>query len=865
MDEDVLKDLLASDPTNDDVAEALAKVLSEKERWEDLSQLLLDRLDHNTGSRVHHYRRLAEVMDVHLDSPDKAFLVLLEGLRECKDDALLGDPLADLADKLNQWPEILNTYEMLLEESSAPLSFHRRLADWYARLNDLPAEVFHRRAILENDPSDHQAADALFAYYETTEDWQNLAQLIELKLKVCSVSERAPLILSLAQLFSTSLDRGEDALKLVAQLFIESPSIELRETMESYAEASDCWAHLATAYEHLSDSTLGGFDSEADKHQRLAELYASVLSDPKQARRHYAAALTTGTWDPKLAAAYRTLLRDAEDLDALIERIDTDLKHIEDEEHRYDLFLEKGTMCQQQGKLHDAIDAWLAALVYQPDNKAVLIELMDAFRNTQQWTSSIKVLKKLTVVEAEPERRAQYYYAIGVIERDKLEDSRSAARSFDQALEFDPRFVRAFHAIDELLTAEGNHERRDRYYRKMLVRSVDNELDADLITMIARQLGDLNRRHLDNYEAALSAYEVALTHGDADRSLFKIVAELEAKTGNLDAAEETLLSLIESDPGDSECLHALVTLYSTSHKLDQAYCVCRVLKLLGHASSDEIALYQSVLENTKGRQVRPMKADTWQQLESTIQNAEVGQILKFLTPALLDYVSRTERAVGVSNHQTEGLKHVQRLVALVAAILGRPTPEVRLSSRVEGVAIGHLAQPILVASSDLSKLSRSEQIICATRAFVLLQPSYYLATLDRDAARSTARLTKLLATVHQWLEPDRPQPQAMPELLTLLESVSESDKQAFLEPMAILKRHRDYGIAEWLDSVDQMITRLAFAIADDLEAAVNTIRRDRTPIGSATVQDRIVNLVSYSTSGPYYALRTALALTVQPK
>ena len=57
----------------------------------------------------------------------------------------------------------------------------------------------------------------------------------------------------------------------------------------------------------------------------------------------------------------------------------------------------------------------------------------------------------------------------------------------------------------------------------------------------------------------------------------------------------------------------------------------------------------------------------------------------------------------------------------------------------------------------------------------------------------------------------------------------------------------------------------AFAIADDLEAAVNTIRRDRTPIGSATVQDRIVNLVSYSTSGPYYALRTALALTVQPK
>ena len=83
--------------------------------------------------------------------------------------------------------------------------------------------------------------------------------------------------------------------------------------------------------------------------------------------------------------------------------------------------------------------------------------------------------------------------------------------------------------------------------------------------------------------------------------------------------------------------------------------------------------------------------------------------------------------------------------------------------------------------------------------------------------------------------------------------------------MSILKRHRDYGIAAWLDSVDQMITRLAFAIADDLDAAVNTIRRDRTPIGSATVQDRIVDLVRYSTSQPYHKLRTALALTVEPK
>ena len=864
MDEDVLKDLFAAEPHNEDIAEALAKILAKSEQWDALAQHLLERLENNVGSRVHLYRRLAEVMNVHLGLPDNALVVLLEAFRELEDDTLLGDPIAQLAEELGQWNEVLECYESAVTRSQSPLGLHRRLADWYGRLSDLSAEVYHRRAILDHDPCDEQAADALAAYYETTEDWARLAELYELRLQHCTLTARKAIIEQLAHIYAELLGRPNDALNAIAKIYQDEPTAQLRVRMEQYAELGQGWQTLLNAYNALPNKDLGGFATEADKHRRLAEICAVNLGQPKEARRHYAALLATGAWDSAAAATYRTLLRESGQQSELLERISVDLKHISDDEHRLALLVEQAAIQQSLGHVESAIQSWLAALDIKSDDKSVLMELMEAFRSTEQWQASVKVLKKLTVLETDLSRRAQFFHAIGVIERDKMEDVTSAARSFDRALEFDPRFVRAFHAIDELLDAEGDHERRDRYFRKMLVRSIENELDADFIVMLARQLGDLNRRILKNYQAALDAYEVALKHGAADRSLFKIVAELEAKLGDWKAAERTLLSLIESDPGETDCLHALVTLYSSNQDLDKAYCACRVLKIVGQATPEELALYESVKESASGRQVRPMNAQTWSLLESAIENPEVGQVLRFLTPALLEYVSRSERAVGVSTQNNKGLEHAQRLVALVAAILGRATPAIRISSRVDGVLIGHLAQPILVASSKLSKLSRSEQIVQATRSFVLLEPTYYLATLDRDPIRSIARLRKLMATVHQWLEPDRPQPDAMPELLNLLGALPVSDKSAFIEIIGTLKRFSDYGIQAWLDSVERMVTRLAFAISDDLASSVESIRRTEVSLGSATPQERILDLLAYAVSPEYHRLRERLALTLTP-
>ena len=73
----------------------------------------------------------------------------------------------------------------------------------------------------------------------------------------------------------------------------------------------------------------------------------------------------------------------------------------------------------------------------------------------------------------------------------------------------------------------------------------------------------------------------------------------------------------------------------------------------------------------------------------------------------------------------------------------------------------------------------------------------------------------------------------------------------------------DYGIPRWLDSVERACNRLSFTVADDLELAVQMIRRETAPLGSISANDRIVDLIKFGVSQNYFDLRDQLALTIQ--
>jgi hypothetical protein len=83
--------------------------------------------------------------------------------------------------------------------------------------------------------------------------------------------------------------------------------------------------------------------------------------------------------------------------------------------------------------------------------------------------------------------------------------------------------------------------------------------------------------------------------------------------------------------------------------------------------------------------------------------------------------------------------------------------------------------------------------------------------------------------------------------------------------MSALMEREEYGIHDWLDSVERMVNRISFAISDDLESAVSGIRREPHPLGRHSANDRIMDLLNFVISAQYRDIRQALALTVRPQ
>ena len=133
----------------------------------------------------------------------------------------------------------------------------------------------------------------------------------------------------------------------------------------------------------------------------------------------------------------------------------------------------------------------------------------------------------------------------------------------------------------------------DRYYRKMLIRALDHELSAQIIGELAQKIGALNEQNLGDYDEAIKAYQLALTHCPNMRHLHAKLAEVEAKAGRFDDAVNRLMDQIDEEPLRSGPYHALVSLYCGESRLDEAFVSAKHSACWEKVLPEEDELYES--------------------------------------------------------------------------------------------------------------------------------------------------------------------------------------------------------------------------------------------------------------------------------
>jgi len=562
----------------------------------------------------------------------------------------------------------------------------------------------------------------------------------------------------------------------------------------------------------------------------------------------------------------RVLLQQQRRWGELTELIKRFVPHATSAELRFELNLALGDVYREQIKsIPKAVAAWFEALEAIPESRQVFVRLLEVYQETEKWGAAVKVLKQLSRLDPEPEKRAFYTYTMGLIQRDRLGDSYLAVRRFDEALDVHPPFLKAFQAIEDTLSGSDDHARRDRYYRKMLVRAVEHQLDASLIAELGRQLGKMNLYELGLKAEATRAYEVVLSYEPADDEAHRGLIAVKLQEGAPLEATKIAFQWVRRAPTHVDAYKALYDCAYQAGRLDWAWCVANVLRSLGDDHPERAEFIEQARAQIGSRLTRPLSEQEWRLLAWTGLDETWGVVIGASAQVLAGplqikpklYQSHVKRGlVDCGEASTFG-----RIAQYLSTSLGLALPKIWSGGLKSPGSIG------VVSFGELGMYLSDELLATQSLEVAVARLSYglYLAQAERWMAGYglcheplEERLGRLrsLGEAHLALlgrEGVSPEAQKMlgalkglsPELLTALKQTS---------PVGDLDR--------WLRGVEQSAYRVALLMSCDLKSVIELMRAEPS-ISGDSFEARLYKLLLFAVSPPYIELRSNLGLSYQ--
>lgn len=604
------------------------------------------------------------------------------------------------------------------------------------------------------------------------------------------------------------------------------------------------------------------FEIQLKELDRAIELYQLVLSQ-----------------DPRHDEAFdrlRDLFRITEDwekLGRLLMNFAAQSSGVRDAHDRFEMCVEAGDCFAHQLKNQPkALTAWFQALEIIPDSKQVFVRLVETYQHAGKWAACIKVLRQLSNLEEDQTKSAFHLYQVGILQRDQLNDHYLAVRTFDEALDRDPSFMKAFQAIDDTLgEANGDlsiTERRDRYYRKMLIRAVENQLSSSLIAELGLQIGAMNSGPLQQWEEAQRAYELVLeyepTSDEAHLGLVETASRLQGGQASVDHA----FAWVRRAPNQPLAYLSLFERAMQIQRWDQAWCASMALDVLGSHHPEVTQHLEAGRALAGARLSRTINADEWRLLEWAQfewggQGDEWGTIIAQLTPMLIELTGHQARAWGVNPKRdavpADTSTVVGRVVQYICDSLNLTRPQIWLCTPPSGQLFTPLClQGVIGLGLNRQIVSELniEQLACMLAyGITLTQKRSWLAATPEQRA-----LLQCLPTVlktGQTLRPNQVTPFTQ-KYEASLQSALSSLHATQLNPIISLA-HQAGPLADWLLAIEQTALRAALLICSD-PRLIKQLMGGVEPLSKDDQDERLYKLLLFSVSPPYLTLRKQLGI-----
>ncbi|MCA9522042.1 MAG: tetratricopeptide repeat protein [Myxococcales bacterium] len=520
----------------------------------------------------------------------------------------------------DQYIRVLEQQVKVIEEAEAQISLLFKIAGLYlGELDSVERAIQAYEQILELDAHHNGAALALIPIYESRSEWQGLARVREIQLgNLSEPMERQPVFFALCGIYEQKLSDADTAYSYYLQAFVEDfRNAQILAAIERLAPQT----HRFTEFAEVMEQACKAVTTQPllkEYHLRVAQLYADKLDQPEQSLAHHLTVLGFEPDNMTALDAVEALYNKLERWDDLLGTLQKKLSLATDPHEQKRLRLRSARVYRdRKGDLPSAIELLQQVSQEFPNDLDVLEELGILYLTQDDVGQLVSVLdRKLTVLNQtdEPDKSliARVKYQLGMLAYGKQNDTERAIDYYREALENDPKNLRAVELLEELIGDENNRQQialilegvyeQNGWWEKLVdvleIQLSVAELVDDRVALLER-IGELNKDRrgdngaafvafgrlfmalpahsrargeleglsalLDNWETLVQLYE-AVVNGIDDAQLkvsvyLAIARVYYEQLSQLEPAEANYRKVLEIDPANAEALDNLENLY----------------------------------------------------------------------------------------------------------------------------------------------------------------------------------------------------------------------------------------------------------------------------------------------------------------
>jgi len=625
-------------------------------------------------------------------------------------------------------------------------------------------------------------------------------------------------------------------------------------------------------------------------HKDLFDKYGSVLagSDRAEALYHLGeSARRSGELDVAVAP-----LREAADIDPSNPRPFRSLAKIYDErgdfqasinvrrqrlqlatgQERFELLLEIGdVMFVKLGDKAGASKAYTQALEERPDDRKLLTKLMQLYSEEKDWAKLVDVVLRLADFVEEPKQRAKYMHTAATIASKHLGQVEQALGFYAKVLELDPDNAKALDEALELYRAKGKHDDVERLLKRQM-EAAKNAADRDKLVKVLDQLGELYQKSLNEPELAVDAYEAAHAFDPEDRARAEKLGELYASdpAQYLDKAVRSQAQILRRNPYRVESYKLLRKLFTDAKKADPAWCLCQALSVLRLAEPDEERFYKKHRSENAAPAQAALDDEAWNRLMHWDLDPLLTRIFAMIQPTIVRARTQPIEQMGYDpRYAIDCSLHpypVSQTLFYVQGVLGMQAPLVFQNPNDAGsLGIVHARTPAIVLGRGAfeQNIATQQLAFVAGRHLASFRPGFYVRHLVPTGTGLKAWLfAAIKLCVPQFPVSGDLQGQVNEAMQAMAQDFQGAEKEKLASVVSkLLQAGGALDLKKWVASIDLTADRVGFLLAHDLQLTTEVIRATEDA-SSVPVKERMKDIVLFSVSEEYFALRQQLTISV---